>query len=834
MDLGSVRVKIEGDSTKLQADLKAAEAAAANAGGKIAQAFNKSADSIKDAQNAVKAATLNMAEFAKAFGPAAATGNKEAVSSLKLYQKELKTAQAELARFTKQQATSATSAAKAAKPPSFVGAIPGFGVAAERFIGMVPGLGGTLTSLFPLFGATAFLAVIDRIAPKILEVAEAFDPVTAATERAKQSAENYRDIIQKLGASIRQLDADALEFAVGKANALAIDAGGKVQAVRFAEGYEKLLEKDLAIAQANLKTKQAAVDAPVNPYDEGPSQSLAAAARQLKAAKIEVEIASEALNAFQLDTVDKTKAASAQTGKALRQGIDDRKKASEDLAQLGEKEKRRKQQEEDEEDRNAAKREKRIDELVAAQKLIIDSERKFNDAMDEQKQRWKKISIDASKANDVKGGKFDEPFMNRIAAPLANKIDLNKAGVLTTDQRERDIALDQELLTLAQSMNVPLGTQLNMREQILQKQIDLKAAQGQSVSADLQALDALHSQMDRMSQKSAGIAPMLHNLREIGGQIPGQLGGALAGGIMSGNPGKAIGQEIRGALQGIGQQLLGTVFQAAIQQLVVSLGLNTLANTVLQALFPVQQGATAGLIAALGLNTAAVSAQAASGAVGAGVGAAGKVAGIAGSLGSAASGGLLGSVISGAISAAGSLVSAFLIIRAIHGTTAEVRALRRSGGIKPGSGGISGADAEKPAQTGYMSSLAKIFGADAIRVNIVAVSPLAFTNGLFSVLGNLFGFANGGRPPTGRPSIVGERGPEMFIPDQAGRIVPNNMLMGGAGLSFPSASSSGGGINIGSITANGVNNPREFVREVARQLPAYLKSTNPKYSPASR
>ena len=133
-----------------------------------------------------------------------------------------------------------------------------------------------------------------------------------------------------------------------------------------------------------------------------------------------------------------------------------------------------------------------------------------------------------------------------------------------------------------------------------------------------------------------------------------------------------------------------------------------------------------------------------------------------------------------------------------------------------------------------MSSLAKIFGADAIRVNIVAISPLVFTNGLFSVLGNLFGFANGGRPPTGRPSIVGERGPEMFIPDQAGRIVPNNMLMGGAGLSFPSASSSSGGINIGSITAHGVNNPREFVREVARQLPAYLKSTNPKYSPASR
>ena len=40
------------------------------------------------------------------------------------------------------------------------------------------------------------------------------------------------------------------------------------------------------------------------------------------------------------------------------------------------------------------------------------------------------------------------------------------------------------------------------------------------------------------------------------------------------------------------------------------------------------------------------------------------------------------------------------------------------------------------------------------------------------------GFANGGRPPVGRPSIVGERGPELFVPDRAGTIVPNNALGG--------------------------------------------------------
>ena len=43
------------------------------------------------------------------------------------------------------------------------------------------------------------------------------------------------------------------------------------------------------------------------------------------------------------------------------------------------------------------------------------------------------------------------------------------------------------------------------------------------------------------------------------------------------------------------------------------------------------------------------------------------------------------------------------------------------------------------------------------------------------------GFANGGRPPVGRASIVGERGPELFVPDRSGTIVPNG-AMGGANV----------------------------------------------------
>ena len=41
-----------------------------------------------------------------------------------------------------------------------------------------------------------------------------------------------------------------------------------------------------------------------------------------------------------------------------------------------------------------------------------------------------------------------------------------------------------------------------------------------------------------------------------------------------------------------------------------------------------------------------------------------------------------------------------------------------------------------------------------------------------------FGFADGGRPPVGVPSIVGEEGPELFVPDTPGTIVPNGAMGG--------------------------------------------------------
>jgi len=60
-------------------------------------------------------------------------------------------------------------------------------------------------------------------------------------------------------------------------------------------------------------------------------------------------------------------------------------------------------------------------------------------------------------------------------------------------------------------------------------------------------------------------------------------------------------------------------------------------------------------------------------------------------------------------------------------------------------------------------------------------SGIASGGGIIGSIGKVLGFADGGRPPINRPSIVGERGAELFVPDTAGTIIPNNEIKGMGG-----------------------------------------------------
>ena len=50
--------------------------------------------------------------------------------------------------------------------------------------------------------------------------------------------------------------------------------------------------------------------------------------------------------------------------------------------------------------------------------------------------------------------------------------------------------------------------------------------------------------------------------------------------------------------------------------------------------------------------------------------------------------------------------------------------------------------------------------------------------GAGDISGGMDAYADGGNPPVGKASLVGERGPELFVPRTAGTIIPNNALSG--------------------------------------------------------
>ncbi|MCP4274558.1 MAG: phage tail tape measure protein, partial [Gammaproteobacteria bacterium] len=115
-----------------------------------------------------------------------------------------------------------------------------------------------------------------------------------------------------------------------------------------------------------------------------------------------------------------------------------------------------------------------------------------------------------------------------------------------------------------------------------------------------------------------------------------------------------------------------------------------------------------------------------------------------------------------------------------------------------------------------ISDLARI----AVKKSIVAPLAGAMMSGMGSMFGSLFNptssgisaggisaqtpafegggvpmFARGGRPSPNQMSIIGEKGPELFVPDTAGRVIPNNKLGQGS-------SGTGGNVNQSEVHIN--------------------------------
>lgn len=89
---------------------------------------------------------------------------------------------------------------------------------------------------------------------------------------------------------------------------------------------------------------------------------------------------------------------------------------------------------------------------------------------------------------------------------------------------------------------------------------------------------------------------------------------------------------------------------------------------------------------------------------------------------------------------------------------------------------------------------------------------------------NLFSFGEGGSPEPGKPAIIGEKGPELWVPREAGNIYSNKAMINFLGGGTPNVTNFGGSSNqslmIGNVHLPNVRDVQGF----ARQLPDYLKS----------
>jgi len=90
-------------------------------------------------------------------------------------------------------------------------------------------------------------------------------------------------------------------------------------------------------------------------------------------------------------------------------------------------------------------------------------------------------------------------------------------------------------------------------------------------------------------------------------------------------------------------------------------------------------------------------------------------------------------------------------------------------------------------QQGILGLLGNIFNpfsitGGATNTALSTAQQVGLDNALYGNTFPMGSFANGGRPPVGRPSIVGERGAELFVPDRAGTIIPNHELGGSTNI----------------------------------------------------
>lgn len=859
--IGSVSVLIGGDYSPLINAFGQAQAAAAKAGQSVASAFTGGA----------AAAPGIVDQFGRAVGSAAAP-----TKTLADVCAQLASIQAVLEGNVNRSTTALTRQAAAAHgavteiqaTSGALRVLEGSGGirAAERFLTLIPGLGAALQTAFPVIGAIALASAIFHISDGLSEVAEKWTLVGISEKFAKDAADDYAKSVDKIKEKLASIDQANFTKAVGRVGGAANDATALQQQAIAVQNQANALKGFRDQQQAVLEGANAAIKR-INDSGRGESYpgQLTSLSREAAAAHNELDGLNKSIGEFENQAValraeSSQKAVTSLTGSKDESDTAKESSASLRTARLRASDERAKR------DAESARQIVQIRAAEATQLAAIQTDAITGTEARALASAYAQVRIEQQKQQSLLQIAASErdtriPLAQGIGAQESVGKDANARGAISarvTDQVAGLRDAYSSVLNEANAATAKARSQVSADIATWTRQLIDETTRGleelqQKLKTRADEIKAAETKATEIRDKSAGDTGALA-LEGAKLQLEQQYGLAVI------HTGQQQIQQLE-KIAGLEDQARRLKIEAATEQYLdvpddgspksiedrakysaevakltaesdnASVAAETRRLQIIQ-----QQTLQFQLQRSL-----ATAASAVPGAIGGGIAAGvfqhGKNTGIGDEIAKSLRG--IGQQLFGQV--LGQLITKMAIQAAVQ--TGLITVTSANTAATATNASVTGVHA------GVMLTHAGIMIAHIAATIGQTIATAAQTiatnlNTLWLAIKSIFGFADGGSPPVGVPSIVGERGPEIFVPKGAGTIIPNHMVKGyanGAGLSLlPSAAGHSSVAHTAAFSGDmhihipAQASPRRHAEQIFSELPKVAKSKSSSFSPYSK
>lgn len=835
--IGGISITVRADYSRMLADLSAAQAIAAKAATQIAAAFN----GVAPAQGIVDQFGRSVSSVAVAAQSAVAPlGNLRNASG------QFAAAQSAVAAATGQASTAL--AVQGVVLRSSLTDIQAVGGAirvleggqsirvVERFLSMIPGVAAAAKTIFPILGAVAFIELLDRVGTEAHKLWEEWTEVGIATASAKKAAEDYQQAVKGVVEELSRIETARFTQQYGKPEGEAFSAG-KIQG--------QISQKQAELAVLNQQNEAAKKE-----LDRANSASETAATSGEGFGDIgsHAVAASKNIEDFRarisklVDEITVLQARSAQLSQSSlfgQHGESETNKKSDSSVQLAtitaNEKKNQEIQKADEEAVNLSTQHERaiaqiqIDGIRSEEARTVAANAADLKMAEDRERQLLTIAIQAN---------ANAKASTRAALPLQQTgQDANERAKLQTEADAKIFAADQALA----QRGIELSNSVQAAKiKGYQDEASIKRKIDEGI---LESFVHIGDAAEKLDEKRLADARKFGEEQNRASEIAAKGAGETASESFQLKK-IAIEQQYASEVTHSLQQELTYMKQIAdldeksrlakIGALVTELAIAEAVNDIVRAetIRAALNRAEAANASATGAGKVAQTKTATQGSAAGQIGA--SVQQAAGALTSAIAKGVfegghgIGRDITQSLKGVGQQLFGNLLNKAIEQMVVALTGNTIATGIN---NALTGAHiGVMAAHLGVMVAHLAVTVAQTIA--IVAQTIATWAQVAVDFITSFF--ADGGAPPVGVPSVVGEKGPELFVPKQSGMIIPNHMLKGyanGAGLGGLSlGGNSSSSLHIGEMHLHGVQSPKAL----AAAIPAYVKSRSSSHSPFAK